>query len=194
MKTRTIAAAVLAAALLLTGCSANDPLAEQYQSGSGQGYVSGDGLDEIPPAERDEPVVFSGAAIDGSSVDSQELAGSVTVVNFWYAACPPCRLEAPILAQLSEEYGDVEFIGVNTRDYADQARIFEQEYGITYPSILDVDSASVQLAFAGSVPPNAVPTTLVLDREGRVAARISGVIQDDGILAAMIDAVVAEAS
>jgi hypothetical protein len=81
---------------------------------------------------------------------------------------------------------------VNTRDYADQARIFEQQYGIAYPSILDVDSASVQLAFAGSVAPNAVPTTLVLDRDGRVAARISGVIEAESILAAMIDRVLAE--
>jgi thiol-disulfide isomerase/thioredoxin len=193
VNTRTTVAALVAAALLLSGCSANDPLAEQYQSGSGQGYVSGDGLEEIRPGDRDAPVAFEGESIEGETVGSAELAGSVTVVNFWYAACPPCRLEAPILAQLSEEYDDVAFVGVNTRDYADQARIFEQEYGIGYPSILDVDSASVQLAFAGEVPPNAVPTTLVLDREGRVAARISGVIEDDGILAAMLDTVLAEA-
>jgi thiol-disulfide isomerase/thioredoxin len=193
VNTRTTVAALVAAALLLSGCSANDPLAEQYQSGSGQGYVSGDGLEEIRPGDRDAPVAFEGESIEGETVGSAGLAGSVTVVNFWYAACPPCRLEAPILAQLSEEYDDVAFVGVNTRDYADQARIFEQEYGIGYPSILDVDSASVQLAFAGEVPPNAVPTTLVLDREGRVAARISGVIEDDGILAAMLDTVLAEA-
>jgi thiol-disulfide isomerase/thioredoxin len=188
---RAIAVAA-AVALLLAGCSANDPLAEQYQEGSGQGYISGDGTVELPAGQRGDPVAFEGTTVEGDALSSADLAGEVVVVNFWYAGCPPCRVEAPFLASLSEEYADVAFVGVNTRDYADQARIFEQDNGIGYPSILDVDTAGVQLAFAGSVAPNAVPTTLVLDREGRVAARISGVIEDDGILAAMIDRVLAE--
>ena len=74
------------------------------------------------------------------------------------------------------------------------ARLFDEEFGIAYPSILDARTASVQLAFAGAgaVAPNAVPTTLVLDREGRVAARISGVIKDPSILASMLDTVLAQ--
>lgn len=189
-----LAAAGLAVAALLTGCS-NDPLAEQYQSGSNQNYISGDGVyTEIPPADRGPAVEFSGVTESGDEVSSADFTGKPLVVNFWYAGCPPCRLEAKDLADLSEQYsGEVPFLGVNTFDSAEVVATFARERGIGYPSILDVATGSVQLAFAGSVPPNAVPTTLVLDREGRVAGRISGLIRDPDILAAMIDRVLEEA-
>lgn len=193
MRPRLIAAAA-AIALLLAGCTANDPLAEQYQDGLGQGYVEGDGTVEVSPQQRGEAIVFEGESAGGETISSDDLAGQVVVINFWYASCPPCRVEAPDLAALSEEYDDVAFVGVNTRDDEDVAALFEHENGIEYPSILDARSSAVQLAFAGSgaVAPNAVPTTLVLDREGRVAARISGVIKDRSILASMLDTVLAE--
>ena len=185
-------AAVLAAALALAGCTSSDGLAERY--GTGQGYVSGDGAYlEIPAAERGEPVEFSGPTVDGGELGSTDLAGEIAVVNFWYAGCPPCRVEAPDLAALSAELNDVAFVGVNVYDTSDVARVFNEENGLDYPSILDVASGSVQLAFAGSVAPNAVPTTLVLDREGRVAARISGLIREPDILRAMVEKVQAEA-
>lgn len=178
--------------LLLAGCTA-DPLAEQYAEGSGQGYISGDGaIVEIAPGDRDAPIEFSGTDENGDAITSDDLLGSVYVVNFWYASCPPCRAEAPDLKALSEEYTDVPFIGVNTYDSAQTALSFAAEFGIEYPSIMDAATAQVQLAFAGSVPPNAVPTTLVVDREGRVAGRISGLIREASILATMIDTVVAE--
>lgn len=194
MKLRVLAAAG-AVALLLAGCTANDSLAEQYQSGSGQGYISGDGAyTEIPAADRDEPIVFSGVDEYGDELSSEALAGGVYVVNFWYASCPPCRVEAPDLAALSEEYADtVPFIGVNVSDSADVAITFAQKFGVPYPSVMDAETAGVQLAFAGAVAPNAVPTTLVVDAEGRVAARISGVLKDPSILSSMIDTVLAEA-
>ncbi len=160
---------------------------------SGQGYVSGDGAyTEIPPAQREDPVEFSGPTVDGGTFDSASLAGRVAVVNFWYAGCPPCRVEAPGLASLASELDDIAFVGVNVYDTADVARTFDEQNGIDYPSILDVASGSVQLAFAGAVAPNAVPTTLVLDRSGRVAARISGLIRDPSILRTMIQTVQAE--
>jgi len=180
------------ALLALAGCASADGVAAGY--GGGQGYVSGDGAYlEIPAADRGAPVEFSGPTIDGSDFGSTELAGEVAVVNFWYAGCPPCRLEAPDLADLSAELADVPFVGVNVYDTSDVARVFNDENGIAYPSILDVSTGSVQLAFAGSVAPNAVPTTLVLDREGRVAARISGLVRDPEILRSMIEKVQAEA-
>ena len=183
------AAAALVSALALAGCStSSDGLADKY--GTGQGYVSGDGAyTEIPPEDRAAPVEFSGPTVDGTTFDSSELAGRVAVVNFWYAGCPPCRLEAPSLASLSRELDDVAFVGVNVYDTADVARTFDAENGIEYPSILDVASGSVQLAFAGQVAPNAVPTTLILDPEGRVAARISGVLRDPSILRDMVQTV-----
>lgn len=187
-----LAAVGVAALLLLTGCT-NDPLAEQYADGSGQGYITADGAyTELPPEARDEPIVFDGVDENGAAISSDDFAGDVVVVNFWYASCPPCRVEAPDLAALDAEYDDVSFLGVNISDSEPVALTFADEFGIEYPSIIDARDSAVQLAFAGSVAPNAVPTTIVLDREGRVAARISGLIRDKAILAAMIDTVLAE--
>lgn len=186
------AAVGVAALLLLTGCT-NDPLAEQYADGSGQGYITADGAyTELPPEARDEAIVFDGVDENGAAISSDDFAGEVVVVNFWYASCPPCRVEAPDLAALDAEYDDVSFLGVNISDSEAVALTFADEFDIEYPSIMDARDSAVQLAFAGSVAPNAVPTTIVLDRDGRVAARISGLIRDQAILAAMIDTVLAE--
>lgn len=194
MKVRLLALAATAV-LLLAGCTPADPLADEYADGSGQGYITGDGaFTEIPPAERGDSITFEGPAVSGGTVSSDQFDGEVYVVNFWYASCPPCRVEAPDLAAVSADYDDVPFLGVNTYDAADVAKLFETKFGIPYDSVLDAGSASVQLAFAGSgeYAPNAVPTTLVVDREGRVAARISGVLEDRSILSGMIDRVLAE--
>jgi len=193
---RLLAVATAALTLVaLTGCSASDPLAEQYADGSGQGYVSGDGAQtELPVAQRGEPIEFAGPSSAGGDISSNDYAGQVYVVNFWYAGCPPCRDEAPDLAAVSAGYPDVPFLGINTMDSIDVATLFERKFEIDYPSIIDVNTASAQLAFAtaGAVAPNAVPTTLVIDREGKVAARISGRIGAASILSSMIDTVLAE--
>ena len=195
MNRRMLALGAAVLVLALAGCTSNDRLADQYADGTGQGYVSGDGAyTEIPIADRGDAIQFSGPSDNGETISSDDFAGQVHVVNFWYASCPPCRVEAPDLKSLSEEYTEVPFVGVNISDDADFAGVFEKEYGIEYSSILDAKSNSVQLAFAtaGAVAPNAVPTTLVIDRDGKVAARISGLIRDKSILASMIDTVVAE--
>lgn len=192
MNLRLAAAAAVAAVLLLAGCT-SDPLAEQYADGSGQGYITADGAyTELPPEAREEAIEFAGVDENGATVTSDDFAGEVVVINFWYAGCPPCRVEAPDLAELSTEYDTVAFLGVNISDSEALALTFADEFGIEYPSIMDARDSAVQLAFAGAVAPNAVPTTLVIDREGRVAARISGLIRDKAILAAMIDTVLAE--
>ncbi len=181
-----------AVALVLAGCT-SDPLADQYADGSGQGYISSDGAYvEIPADQRDEPIEFEGVDEAGNAVSSDDFAGKVYVINLWYASCPPCRSEASDLKALSEEYTDVPFLGVNILDTADVAIAFNKEFEIEYPSIIDANTASVQLALAGTVAPNAVPTTLVIDSEGRVAARISGLLRAQSILSTMIDTVVAE--
>lgn len=195
MKLRHLASAgAVAGALviLLAGCT-NDPLADQYADGSGQGYISSDGAyTEIPADQRDAPIEFEGVDEEGNAISSDDYAGKVYVINLWYASCPPCRSEASDLKALSEQYTDVPFLGVNISDTADVAIAFNKEFEIGYPSIIDANTASVQLALAGKVAPNAVPTTLVLDTEGRVAARISGLLRDQSILSSMIDTVVAE--
>lgn len=196
MKRSILAASAAIAVLgLVAGCT-SDPLAEDYANGTQQNYVSGDGsITELPPAERGDPVEFEGQDADGTTISSADFAEQPFVVNFWFASCAPCLVEAPDLADLSTEYAElgVRFLGVNTYDGAFTAQAFEERFGIEYPSVLDAQNATVQVAFSGVVSANAVPTTLVVDRDGRVAARISGVISDPKILSDMIDKVLAEA-
>lgn len=193
--TRTLAAAglVLVAGLGLTAC-ATDDLAEDFYGGSG-GYGGTEAIAEFPIAER-VPVAEWGGTLDvGGEVASTEYLGQVVVLNFWYAGCPPCRLEAPVLEEVNEHFADDErvvFLGVNTDDQAATARSFAETFEVTYPSILDVDTATVRLAFAGSVPANAVPTTLILDREGRVTARILGAVPEASILRTLVQDVLDE--
>jgi thiol-disulfide isomerase/thioredoxin len=187
-------AAAAATALLLSGCTSNDALATQYRSGNGQNYIAGDGsVSEYAAANRGAPVAFSGTLADGAPVSSKDYAGKVLVVNFWYAGCPPCRVEAPDLEALSQKYASqgVSFLGVNLYDSASTAASFEQDKGVTYPSVLDRDTGSVLLAFSKTVPPKATPTTLVIDKQGRVAARILGAIPDKSILDSLISDAVA---
>lgn len=189
--------AALTAVLLvgaLAGCTA-DPLAEQYESGSTQNYISGDGtVTTITEGERGEPITFEGVTTEGDAVSSDDYAGEVVVINFWYAACPPCRVEAPDLEtlHLSLEGEGASFLGVNVRDQADTARTFERETGVTYPSVIDANDGNMLLAFAGTVAPNAVPTTLVIDKQGRVAARILGQVTSPSALDTIIRDTIAE--
>ena len=183
-------ATVLAAALVLTGCStAADSLAEQYRDGDGKNYVAGDGtVTEIAPTDRGAPIEFTAQLDTGETVTSDDYLGSVLVLNIWYAGCAPCRAEAPDLQSLWEQHEGqgVEFLGVNVRDQAATALAFAEQYGITYPSVLDVNDGAMQLALSGRIAPNAVPTTLVVDKEGRVASRVLGRIQSAGILDTLI--------
>jgi thiol-disulfide isomerase/thioredoxin len=187
---------LLASAAMLSGC-ASDPLAEQYRAGSNKGYIAGDGsVTEIPADQRGTAVQFSGTTENGDTVASADYADQVLVVNFWYAGCAPCRAEAPDLQKLNQEFEGkgASFLGVNVRDQAANAIAFNQGYGITYPSVMDVNDGGMQLAFSGSIPPNAVPTTLVLDTKGRVAARILGQIASPSILETLVRDTIAEGS
>lgn len=179
---RRVGASLVSAALavaVLSGCTAT-ALQSQYQNGDNKGYIAGSGVTEIKPADRKAPVVFSGKTEDGTTFSSKAHHGDVIVVNFWYAGCPPCRLEAKALQKLNTQFEakGVVFVGVNTRDDGPSAKSYDQTFGVTYPSILDADTGQVQLAFSGAYRPNSTPTTLVLDQQGRVAARIEGPIND----------------
>lgn len=179
-------AAVLAAGL--AGC-ADDSLADQYRSGDNKGYISGDGrIVEIPVDQRTDPVDFQGTTEKGTDVSSADYAGKVLVVNFWYAGCGPCRAEAPALEKAYSEFQgeDVAFLGVNTSDAPESVEAFSAKYGITYPSVMAADDGAVKLAFAERTPINATPTTLVLDGNGRVAARIIGELPDASVLTALV--------
>lgn len=188
------AALAAVVAVSLTAC-AQDPVAEQYLEGNDKGYISADfTVVEIAPADRGEPVEFQGITESGDEFTSSQIAGDVTVVNFWYAACGPCRVEAKDLESVWQKYEgkDVSFVGVNTYDQADTARAFADEYGITYPSLIDVDKGEAKLAFASVTPIQATPTTLVLDKQGRVAARIIGQLDGPSILSTLVGDALAE--
>lgn len=163
-----------ALALILGGCTDSSSV----QQDLGKNFVSGDGtVMEIQAADRGPSVQFSGTTETGKTLSRKDFDGKVVVLNFWYASCPPCRLEAPDLEALSTKYSrkNVQFIGVNVRDQADTARAFARTFSITYPSIIDTNDAQVQLALApqrGGA--NSTPATIILDRKGRYAARITG--------------------
>lgn len=188
------AAAALAAAaglVLAAGCAGSDAQ-EQAQDIDG-GYVSGDGTVQTwSEAERNDPVELTGTTYEEEQIDLADWRGDVVVLNFWYAACPPCRAEAPDLAETARDYADdgVHLLGVNHTDDAGTALAFERSFDMPYPSLDDSDAEGVA-AMQGAVPLSAMPSTVVLDRDGRVAGRILGQI-DPGTLRSLIDDTLAE--
>lgn len=189
------ASLILVAALALSACtSANDGLIDSYEQGGDTGFISGDGsVQEIAIDERGDAVEFTGTEVDGSTVTSADFVGDVLVLNFWYAGCGPCRAEAPTLEATAQKTG-APFLGVNIYDGPEQATAFEETYGISYPSLLAKEDAALKLAFASWTPLQAVPITLVLDAEGRVAARFIGQVASESILTTIVDDVRAEQS
>ncbi|GGJ13182.1 TlpA family protein disulfide reductase [Paenarthrobacter histidinolovorans] len=177
----------------LSACAQKDSLAEQAKAGDNKNYVAGDGsVTEFAKADRAAPVALKGTLFNGNEVKPEDLKGKVTVLNFWFAACAPCRIEAPQLEALHQEFKDqgVQFFGVNLRDEKATADAFDKTFKLTYPSFNDKDG-SVLLSVSGIVPPGAVPTTLVLDKEGKVASRVLGEIEKS-TLKALISSAVAE--
>ena len=192
---RVVGAAAIVS--LLAGCSADSSgLVQNYGDVAEQDYFSSDGAFSFIAAQnRSEALSFSGELDIGGSWSSSDYSAQPIVVNFWFAGCPPCRLEAEDLELLHQEYRDagVQFIGVNILDGPETARTFADEFGVTYPSLMDANSGLVRLSFAGEASPTAVPTTLILDHDHRVAARVNGLITDVDLMRTMITDVLAEA-
>jgi thiol-disulfide isomerase/thioredoxin len=138
-------------------------------------FVAGRGTQGIPVAERAAAPELTAETLDGDSVSLAALDGPV-VVNFWASWCGPCIQEAPDLAEAYARYRDqgVHFIGVNVRDSPTNARRFEADLGIPYPSWYD-DTGLIAQSFGG-VGPGAMPSTIILDAEHRVAARLFGAV------------------
>ncbi len=169
MSTRRWVIAAVAVALTLTGCSAD--LAE-----GDQGFVAGDGSVTVLAADERQPAPsIVGETLDGGTFTLADHLGQVVVLNVWASWCAPCRSEAPILEEVwqdTEPLG-VQFVGLDTRDSDAAARAFVDRFGITYPNVIDRDGR-LQLRFGDSLPPQAIPSTVVVDRQGRVAARALG--------------------
>jgi len=184
-------AALALVALLLSACAG----ADSEGSVSDAGFVAGDGsITAIAASERVDAPSLEGELMSGGTWSLAQERGRVVVLNVWASWCAPCRAEAPILQSLWEEYGDdgVSFIGLNTRDSPATANSFEKAYGITYPSVVDSDGR-LQLRFSGIAPPQAIPTTLVIDRDGKVAGRILG-RASESTLRGLIEPLLASAS
>jgi thiol-disulfide isomerase/thioredoxin len=167
----TLALLLLPAAL--AGCS-ND-----IGSSGDQGYVAGRGIiTTLPVSEREQPGEVAGETIDGVPLSLDDYAGQVVVVNVWGSWCAPCRAEAPMLAEAARDLADqdVAFLGIDSRDPSKSAaRAFVRRFDIPYPSIYDQQGRTL-LAFRGTLTPNAIPSTVIIDREGRVAASVLGEI------------------
>ncbi|MET1087661.1 MAG: TlpA disulfide reductase family protein [Arthrobacter sp.] len=192
---RSLLLGAASAAILLAGCAAPDSLATQARAGDNKNYIAGDGsVSEYTADTRAPAVEMTGKLFDGSVINSAGWRGNVTVLNVWYAACAPCRKEAPDLEALHQEFKNdgVAFYGINVRDTAATAAAFERTFGTTYPSFNDADG-SILLALADHVPPRAVPTTLVLDKQGRVSARVLG-LAEKSTLKALISGALKETS
>jgi thiol-disulfide isomerase/thioredoxin len=189
--------AAAALVLALAGCSGGLGQQAGADAGARAGYVSGDGsISTYPPDQRTGPVAITGEATDGTVLDLADLRGEVVVLNFWYAGCAPCRAEADDLAVVAEARAadGVRFVGVNTRDELANAVAFERTFATPYPSVLDAGSGEAVVALAGVVSPQSVPATIVLDRQGRPAARVLGALDAGNVATfdALIDDVLAE--
>lgn len=182
-----VVAALAATAAMATACT-------EANGTEGKNYVSGDGLVTVVDAsDRGRPVEVSGETLDGDHLDLADLRGQVVVVNVWGAWCPECRAEAPSLVQAESELpDDAQVVGVDIRETSkDNPLAFERTFGVTWPSIYDPGSETL-LSFPPPYNPRETPSTMVLDREGRLAALIRGQLPSTRTLLDVVDQVAAE--
>jgi thiol-disulfide isomerase/thioredoxin len=184
-----LAALAVVGMVLLAGCSSGS------SDDGGFRFVAPNGQTRItyPEAQRRPlaPVVGDSLLTPGQQVSSAQDKGQVVVVNIWGSWCGPCRGESPALEQVAQASAarGVQFLGVDVRDDRDAAADFVRSRGVTYPSIYDPPGRSL-LVLSG-YPRNAVPSTIVLDRQHRVAAVfLTAVLASD--LQPVVDRVAAE--
>ena len=155
----------LALALILTACGGGS-------STSQESFISGSGaITVISAGERKPAPELSGMTLTGDQFRFE--TGKVGVVNVWASWCSPCRAEIPALIELSNQYTEVQFMGILTRDNLVAAEAFARNRSIPYPTFID---DALLIGFKGSLPANAIPSTVLIDKNGDVAARISGAI------------------
>ncbi|MFH9659113.1 TlpA family protein disulfide reductase [Streptomyces sp. NPDC017248] len=186
-----LTAVAAAAALTLSACGKGG-----VSGGGGDThFVTGsNGIDTVPAGKRVAAPDLSGKTIDGKTLDVADYQGQVVVINVWGSWCGPCRNEAQYFAKVSKQYEDkgVKFVGINTRDTSTTPAVnFEKEHGVGYPSLYDPTGRLMLRFKKGTLNPQLVPSTLVLDRHGKVAARALEALDDTGLLD-MIKPVLAE--
>ncbi|MCZ4122171.1 TlpA family protein disulfide reductase [Streptomyces sp. H39-S7] len=184
-------AGIAVSALALSACSGGGTAS----GGSGTNFVGGSGeISRAAKADRRPAPAISGASIDGKQLNLADYKGKVVVLNVWGAWCSPCRAEAPHLVKVANETKakGVEFVGINTRD-PDKARAhaFETQFHVPYPSFYDPIGKLILKFPKGSLMPQAIPSTLIIDRDGKVAVRILMPVGEDKLHQAL-DPIVAE--
>ncbi len=185
---RTTAALAATAALTLglAGCGS---LQGSSSGSSDTKFVQGTGqITTVPVKDRVAAPAVSGKTVDGGQLSLASLKGKVVVLNVWGSWCDPCRAEAPNLAAVAKSTAakGVQFVGINTRDYdTAQAKSFERSFDITYPSFFDPDGTLLLKFPRGSLPPQSIPTTLILDRQGRIAVRALKALTEDELTHAL---------
>ena len=185
---RAVASLLGVVVLALAGCSGGgDNDTDGYVSGAGEGAIT-----VVPPAERKAAPTLAGEDLAGRPLTTDDFQGKTLVINVWGPWCPPCRAEMPALKQVSEEYADadVQFFGVLNRSKSDTAAAFNKKVGVTYPSFAD-QGGRLELKFNDSLPTIAVPTTWIIDPDGKVAVRIAVDKLTATTLADLIDDVLA---
>ena len=174
--------------VLLVGAATSACSGEPTDTGD-KGYVAGEGLiTRLAVEDRKKPGEVSGTTLDGEDLSLEEYAGKAVVLNVWGSWCAPCRKEARLLGGAARELGtdDVAFVGVNTKDSSrDQGLAFERRYDVPYPSLFD-PSGRTLLAFRGTLNPSAIPSTVVMDPQGRVAASILGEVPSQQTLVDLV--------
>ncbi|WP_221353227.1 TlpA family protein disulfide reductase [Streptomyces beigongshangae] len=181
----------VAAALFLSACGSGGT-----SGGAGDtGFVTGsDGIATVEKGSRAQAPDLSGETIDGKRLDVADYKGRIVVLNVWGSWCAPCRLEAKNFVKVSEDLKDrgVQFVGINTRDTSTTPAIaFEKAHGVEYPSLYD-PTGKLMLRFKkGTLNPQAIPSTLVLDRDGKVASRSLAALSEAN-LRKMIKPILAE--
>jgi thiol-disulfide isomerase/thioredoxin len=134
-------------------------------------------ITRLADQDREPPTApLAGTTLDGEPIALEDFAGDVVVVNVWGSWCPPCRAEAPALVEASKELraDGVRFLGINSRDLDPaNAQAFVRRFDVPYPSIYD-QAGTALLAFRGTLTANSIPSTVVIDEQGRVAARVLG--------------------
>lgn len=142
------------------------------------GRIQGTGLTTWPKGLRPPSPQIRGRTLEDAPLDLAQFRGKVVVVNVWGSWCAPCRQEAPELVRVAAETAaaGVRFVGIDVRDNRAAARAFVRRYGLGYPSLFDPDGRLL-LAFRGTVPTQAVPSTVVIDADGAIAARVIGRVE-----------------
>jgi thiol-disulfide isomerase/thioredoxin len=175
---RFLAGLAASVSMLLTGCTATS--GDDPSRGAGQaGYPQSErNLTRVAPEQRKLLPEISGPALGAeSTLSSRDYPGKVVVINVWGSWCAPCRSEAPELQAASEQTKEsAQFLGITSKDYDPApALAFTRAFSITYPSIFD-PTGRVLLDFASVLPPSAIPSTMIIDSDGRLAARVLGPI------------------